>query len=1316
MSRNIQHILALLVFLISPIGYAAALPITDVRYLTHSDGLSNHRVFTIIEDQYGAVWISTKAGVDRYNGHTIKNYTLTGDFYFGDMAGRTIRLFQDKHGDIWAYDNIGRIYKYSPVYDRFDQELKLGDFIHESIMLNKYVRSSDGKELFGLTKGLYIKDKSGSVKPAMTGVVVNDMVEAGNTWFIGTSSGLGVLKNGRKISMHPSFKNTNIQTLFYDKETAKLLIGTFNDGLRLMDMSTQKVSHIHSEIDIFTNPIRSILKLNAHTMAIGIDGSGIYTVDLRNNKVELLINSEDNNSFSLHGNGIYAMLKDQQGNLWAGSYTGGVSLIGLTDSPLRLITHERGNLNSLANDNVNAIAENINGDIWYATDRGVSIFLKSGRWIHTLNKYVGVTLCSSENGNMLLGTYGEGIFMLDKNGKVLKLLNKQSGNLTSNYIFSIKKDHSGDYWVGALDGELMHLDGNGKLKQRYPVNQVLSITVIDDYRIAAATVDGFYIIDKNKHTAERYASSQEQIHNNISAYIIPMLFNANGTVWLGTEGGGLNLYNLKTRKILRSYKSSDGLPSNDIYGILSDSKGRLWVSTGNGVAVINDSVVLSLNYLKGVEKEYNKSAAIRLKSGDFIFGGISGAVRFSPSEINLIDYSAPLRITGFTIDGISESQKDKLMLSIHEGLEDGHITLAYKQNTFTVNFESINLRYQEDIAYRYILEGYDKGWSEVSVAGTATYKNVTPGKYLLRICSVRKCDGKLINEKKVEIVVSHPWWSSWWAWIVYALLVGMAGYFIFRYKWYQLQKLHNEDKIRFFVNTAHDIRTPVTLVMAPLDDIRKDEQLSSNAAYLLDVARQNIRKLNTITTQLLEFEKIDSGNHSLKLNTVDLRDILQEEISSFQNACDKKNIQLSLTLPDSPANMLGDNHLLEMIFDNLISNACKYTNAGGYINVVLSATKNKVTAEIIDSGIGIPQSDHKHTFSKVFRAQNAVDTQEIGTGFGLIQVKRIVKMLHGTIEFKSVEGEGTTFTVSFKRVYDEAINSSRQTPVNSLSDDGDYPLSGKVIESDHNKDVTVLIVEDNDDLRQYLGKTFSPEYNVILMPTADDALSYLSEEYPDLIISDVMMPGTQGDDFCRAVKNNPETAGIPVILLTAKTGHDSIVTGLQKGADDYIAKPFSTEILKLKVRGAIENRNRLRSYLLKQAVVQVTSDKTTNVIDHADEKRIEPELSASDREFMERITEIVVSNMSNTDFSIDILCREMAMSRTLLYGRLKSLTGKAPQEFIRILCLERAADLLRQGMSVTDVAEATGFINAKYFSTIFKKHFGVQPSKFIEKG
>ncbi|MBP6661568.1 MAG: response regulator [Paludibacter sp.] len=1312
MPRNIRYIIALLMFVIGHTGNASSFPITDIRYLTHSDGLGSHRVFSIIEDRDGAIWISTKSGVDRYNGHEIKNYALTGDFYFGDLAGRMIQLYKDNRGDIWAYDNTGRIYKYSGVYDRFNIELKLGDFIRGNIKLNKYVRSADGKEMFGLTQGLYVKDGNRSINPVMRGVVVNDMVEVGNVWYVGTNSGLGMLTDGRKVSMLAPLKNNNIQTLFYDTEKAKLLTGTFNDGLWVIDLPSQKFTHINSKNEIFTNPIRAMLKLNSTTMAIGIDGSGIYTFDFDSKNVELLVNSEDNNGFSLLGNGIYAMLKDRQGNLWAGSYTGGVSLIALTASPSRLITHKSGDSNSLANDNVNAIAENINGDIWYATDRGVSVLLKSGRWVHAMNKNVGVTLCPSGNGDMLLGTYGEGIFILDKNGKVVKRLNKQSGSLTSNYIFSIKKDTSGDYWVGALDGNLMNLDVNGNLKHNYPINLVLSITVIDDSHIAAATVDGYYIIEKKTHRAVQYASSQEQVHHNVSTYIIPMLFNSDGTVWLGTEGGGLNLYDPKKRKILRSYKSSDGLPSNDIYGLLADEHKRLWVSTGNGIAVIKDSIVSSLNYLKGVEKEYNKSAATRLKCGDFIFGGISGAVRISPSEINMVNYPAPLRITGFVIDGISEEKKEELTPHIHKGLEAGYIRLAYKQNTFTVNFESINLRYQEDIAYRYILEGYDNGWSEVSTTGSATYKNVSPGKYILHLSSVRKCDGKVIDKKRVEIFVSRPWWTSWWAWIIYALIVGLAGYYIFRYKWYQLQKQHDEDKIRFFINTAHDIRTPVTLAMAPLEDIRKEGQLSSNASYLLNVAWQNIRKLNSISSQLLEFEKIDSGNHIPKLETIDLRDILREEIGCFQNVCDRKNINLSLTQPDSPACILGDNHLLEMIFDNLMSNACKYTQAGGFIKMVLTTTKNKVTIDVIDSGIGISQSEHKHTFSSVHRAQNALATQEIGTGFGLLQVKRIVKILGGSIEFKSAEGEGSTFTVSFKRVFQEAVAHSRQSPVEGWLDEIKSSIAIVPEEQNQNKDVTILIVEDNDDLRYYLGKTFSPDYNIILMPNADDALSYLSGEYPDLIISDVMMPGTQGDDFCRAIKSNPDTAGIPVILLTAKASHDSIVTGLQKGADDYVAKPFSSEILKLKVKGAIENRNRLRTYLLKQAVMQAT---TTVVPDKQVESTKAPEMSDSDRKFMEKITEIVVNNLSDTEFSIDILCREMAMSRTLLYGRLKSLTGKAPQEFIRILYLERAADLLRQGMSVTDVADATGFVNVKYFSTIFKKHFGVQPSKFNEK-
>lgn len=1305
----------LLIYLLGYLVYADGLSISDVKYLNTSEGLSSQRVFTVLEDRNGVIWISTKSGVDRYNGNEIKNYTLAGDFYYGDMAGRMIKLYKDSNGEIRAYDNTGRIYSYAELHDSFNLEMKLSEHISGTFMLNKYIRTTKGAEIFGLTKGLYGTTKKREIVAILTDIVVNDIVEIDGSLVVGTGSGLKIITEDKVIESVGLLESKNIQTLFHDKDNNKLLIGTFNDGLWAMDLTTKVVSHFRSGNEIFSNPIRSILKLNNNTLAIGIDGSGIYTIDCTGNNPKLLIDSEDYNDFYLQGNGIYTMMLDRQDNLWTGSYTGGVACVVLTDSPSTLIKHERGYLNSLANNNVNAIAENVNGDIWYATDRGVSIYSKSGQWKHSLKKTVGVTLCPSGNGNMLLGTYGEGIYILDKNGKISKQFNKQSGQLTSNNIFSIKKDASGKFWVGSLDGELILIDENGTLKHSYPVSQILSLSIIDQSQIAAATVDGFYIINTATHKIEQYASSQEQIHHNVSAYIIPMLFNGDGTVWLGTEGGGLNLYNPVDRTLLKSFKVSDGLPSNDIYSLLKDPLGRIWVSTGNGIAIIVDSIVSSLNYLKGIEKEYNKSAGTMLQNGDFIFGGTSGAVRFSPTEINILEYKAPLRITGFVIDGMSEEKRQQLMPYFHQGLENEKIKLTFKQNSFTLRFESINLRYQKDIAYQYLLEGYDKGWSR-SASGSAVYKNVTPGNYTLHIQSVRNSDGKIIDSKVLKITVAQPWWSSWWALLLYALFIVITTYFIVRYKWYQLQKRHDDDKIRFFINTAHDIRTPVTLAMAPLEDIKKEEKLSATASSLLTLALQNIRKLNSIASQLLEFEKFDSEDHLINPEPVDLRDILREEIACFQNVCDTKNIALTVVLPDTPACIPGDTHLLEMLFDNLMSNACKYTPSGGSIQVVLSSSKTKVTVDVIDTGIGIPANEQKFIFSEIYRARNARESQESGTGFGLLQVKRIINLLKGTIEFKSKEGEGTTFTVSFKRIYDEAKPHIRQSPICDAIDiiQTSFPLETAI--PNVNKDVTILIIEDNNDLRQYLCKVFHPEYKVIGMPTADEALLYLSTDYPDLIISDVMMPGTQGDDFCRNVKNNPETSGIPVILLTAKTNHDSIVSGLQKGADDYLAKPFSTEILKLKVKGLIDNRNRMRDYLLKQAVVQVTKLQSIQPQEDVNGGMEELALSTSDRKFMEHVTALVLQHMSDTEFNIETLCREMAMSRTLFYSRLKSLTGKAPQEFIRLLRLERAADMLHQGMTVTEVAEETGFINTKYFSTVFKKHFGIQPSKYAEEG
>ncbi|MCX4295263.1 MAG: response regulator, partial [Prevotella sp.] len=544
---------------------------------------------------------------------------------------------------------------------------------------------------------------------------------------------------------------------------------------------------------------------------------------------------------------------------------------------------------------------------------------------------------------------------------------------------------------------------------------------------------------------------------------------------------------------------------------------------------------------------------------------------------------------------------------------------------------------------------------------------------------------------------------------------------IIRYKWYQLRKEHDEDKIRFFINTAHDIRTPLSLVMSPIEELKTQNGLSEKAKYLLDVAGANIRKLNAVTAQLLDFEKIDSRKAKVNIEPINLNYLLSEELSCFNNVGEKRGITLHLQVPDEQVVVSADRHLLELMLDNLMSNACKYTNQGGKVEVSLTANKSKAVIRITDNGIGIPEKEQKNIFTNVYRAENARASQETGNGFGLLQVKRIVEMLNGNIGFTSKENAGTTFTISFKRIYDEPVIHWNPNNLNEALNEIRIP-SPVVSAVSESKDETLLIVEDNDDLRNYLTATFSVEYNVVSTISAEDALRFLENHYPDIIISDVMMPGLQGDELCSMIKNNPDTAGIPVILLTAKTTHDAIVNGIEKGADDYIAKPFSLDILKSKVRGMLHNRKRIREYLMRLALMRAEGDVVeVNTIPQIVEEPTltegnrTSEMPASDKAFVDKAVDIIIANMSNTEFDIEHLCREMAMSRTLFFGRLKSLTGKAPQEFIRILKLERAAELLKQNMPVAEVAVVTGFANSKYFSTIFKKHFGVSPSKFCEQ-
>lgn len=1294
----------------------------SIRHIGYADGLSSQRVYSIVEDENNVIWISTKAGIDRYNGQSVKNYTLSGDFYYGDLADRRIRLVYGHRQGLWAFDNTGRVYRYSEAHDGFVEEFSVGAHVKGEIILNTVCMDDRGSLWLGMSRGLFKREADGRISRMIADCYVTDVLPVDSVLYVATTGGVLVYGTDGLKQSSTLLPGEYVQTLYHDSEDGRLWAGTFNRGLWHVDLQTREARQAGNGEAVLTNPIRAITRYDADTLLIGIDGGGVYMLDKRMDRLRHFVSAEDSSSIWLQGNGVYAVTRDSQGNVWIGNYTGGVSVATVRHQAVEVLTHEKDNKQSLVNNNVNGVAQNTNGDLWFATDLGVSIRRALDRqWLQALPSIVAVSLLGDGHGNMWAGTYGHGLYLLDEKGNVLRHFTQENGILTTNHIYAMAYDADGCLWVGGLNGELLRMRPDGTRLQTFGIRWINSIQAVDSVIMAVATVDGFSLIDTRTGKVEPYARSQNYHNQNASAYIISMIFNDDRTVWLGTEGGGLSFYDMQTGSI-RTFTTHEGMPSNDIYSLHRDRRGRIWASTGRGLALIENGKVSTLNYIYGVDREYNKLSFAELSDGQFVYGSTNGAVCITPDIAGAADYQAPLRFTGITVEYLDSEEAGRVQPGIHEMMQDGRVRLKYDYNSFIVSFESINYSFQQDIVYQYIMEGYEKAWSSPAPYGEVRYTNVPSGSYVLKVRSLRKSNGNVISEGSLLIEIAQPWWNSWYAWLVYVCVAGGIFYFVFRFKENQLQKRYDEDKIRFFIDTAHDIRTPVTLIMAPLDDLSRDRTLSDNTRYLLDLARNSTTKLNTLISQLLEFERMDVRRRQPELQPVSLNELMADEAVSFQSHCEKKQLHFDVRLPGYNVYVLADRRLLEIVFDNLLSNAYKYTRPQGRITFSLRCERQTAVVEVKDTGIGIPKRDARRIFKSVFRAENAKRSNEGGTGFGLLQVYRVVRMLRGKIAFESEENKGSTFTLRLKQMEAPSDASARTIAAQLPVSQADSPV-GETSSEPSTSGETLLIVEDHDSLRHYLCKIFRDEYRVVEAANGEQALDYLGREYPDLILSDIMMPGIQGDELCSRVKENPDTSGIPVVLLTAKVNHDAVLTGLKKGADDYIAKPFNTDILRQRVEGLLANRKRQRAWLMRQALLQVgaatspTSDKPEQnersaIWQESPEADTPQQLTENDRQFVVRATRIVLDHVSEPDFSINMLCQEMAMSRTLFYSRIKSLTGQGPQEFMRLIRLQKAAELLKSGKNVTDAAAEAGFVNTKYFSILFKKQFGVQPSKY----
>ena len=1331
-----------------------------VSNLNTDNGLSSSRVYSIVEAEDGAMWISTKRGVDRYNGQLVSNYTLATEMQYSDASGRNIKLTQDHHRQIYAYDNKGKVYIYNKVKDTFVLRCNLQKILGGSIVLNELLVDEKGNFWLAMDKGLYCLSASADGKEIvrekakgrfiLKNTYINHIQFVGQRLLIGTSKdvycySVATQKIAKKIS------GSSVVSSYHDVEGHHIWLGTFHEGVKVVDDRTWKPINsiaFHSLQNIPQIPVRSIISFDHQTILMAVDGAGIYAYDKLNKQTKLLLDTDGRPGNILKGNGLYTLCRDRFGDLWAGSYSGGVDLAIPMEHTLEYITHEYLNNQSLLDDCVNDVFQSRDGKIWYATDKGVSVYdSQTYSWHHGLYNKVALTICQTVDGRVLVGTYGNGVYQVNSDGTSMPAYSVSNGKLKSDYVFSLFTDSEGYLWIGCLDGDMACFPsgknisrGMGKTAFYLPVNEVQCITESKDKRsIAVGTSHGCYLIDKqNPMHPRRFFYPGQYPDKDINFFVNSMVYQNSSHVWIGTDGGGLYDYDLTTNKF-RNYTTQESLPSNAVYGLIKGKNGKLWLSTDKGLAFIYHGKVVNLNFFKGLECEYNRMSVACTSDGRMLFGSNDGVVALAPMFAKGLNYAAPLRIHRVEVEGVERT--DQWNESLFEMLQEGTLQLHHHENTLIVSFESINYQYQHDIQYQYYLEGYDRNWSKLSSYQLARFVNLPPGNYVLYVKAIGRSNGRELGATSLKISIAQPWWNTWWAWIVYLCILTAILYFAWQYYKERLQRRYYDEKINFFVNTAHNIRTPLSLVLAPLVDLSKDSHLSEKSRVFLDMAQRNGNKLLKMVTELLDFQKVEQSAELVRLQDVELPMFLRLQVEKFIVAAQEKHIHLSLEA--CPQHLVHtDVKMMDLILENLLSNAIKYTPEGG--KVTLSASIEGKTAQILvsDTGIGIPKAEIKNIFKSFFRASNAVNSQEMGSGLGLMLTRQLVKKLGGKLTFVSEEGKGTTFHVvlplgnsaaSSTQPVEEAQNV--EAIFSNHQDVHDEERKSVASSDEQNSEVskdTLLFVDDNEDLRQYICMTFSDTYRVVDVESGDAALKYLEEGGEcDIVVSDVMMPGMQGDVLCQRIKENKDTSWLPVILLTAKAGRNFMIEGLGLGADDYIAKPFDAAILASKIDSMLKNRHRLSQYYMERSLALVrgevsaksnsskqvmdlnAADEPIETIQASDENKEQAILNPQDQAFVEKATRLVLDNLSDTDFTIDRLCREMAMSRTLFYGKLKTLTGQGPQDFMRLIRLEQAAMFLKQGDSVLDVSVKAGFVNVKYFSTVFKKHFGVSPSKYL---
>jgi signal transduction histidine kinase/ligand-binding sensor domain-containing protein/DNA-binding response OmpR family regulator len=1366
---SLKSTLLLHLFTVASILTASSQQEINFTSLTTRDGLSSNTVNTILKDRFGLLWFGTEDGLDMFDGTNFKIYRHRPGDPSSLQSNEILSLFEDAQGNLWVATSGGSLSRYNREKDAF---VTVPSGIGPGAIPNNVIRDICSDHYgriwvahFGGVNILDPKTNEASEVPLANGESSSMLKSPANCVFEDSRHGIWIGTMFGLLEYDPGTRSLT-QFLHSDKEISSLggtivnsvtedndgniWIGTDN-GLSMLKKGA------HSFSNYFANKNDSTSISSNEVNAIAIDGrklwlgtgAGLDILDLNTGQIQKF-GFDYRNVHSLTAQSVKSIYIDKQGIYWLGMLGGGINKYDRNLNLFNFVKSDVFDQKGLNAPVVSSFAEADNGNLFVGTDGGgLSLFDSKTRIFQHFNiasKRKGaeshitvLTLEKNAKGQIAMGTFGDGLFLFNPTSHSYRQLVQGSAiqDLNSNYIFCIKKDHAGNMWVGTNGEGINVLDKDNKIIKRYtptpklpndlklPINGFIRDIEEDKAgKIWVATHGGgIAVLDMASGRFTVYNTTNSNLAND---KVLTLHEDQLGNMWAGTFGGGVTVFNSNSKK-LSSFSESNGLQNNTVYEILEDKNGLIWVSTNKGISSIDIKTkkINNYNYHNGVQNNnFVHGAGIVSSTGEIFFGGLEGFNYFNPANLKKNNNVPSILITDLKISNqsVSPSNGGPIKENISIAKE---INLDYKQN-FALSFVGLNYTSPEQNQYAYKLEGFDKDWNYVGNTSTASYTNLDPGVYTFRVKASNN-DGIWNNDgASIKIYVHPPFWRTSYAYLLYAcLVIGLAFYvrhrsmlklkrrFLLEQEQNEAERVRELDrlKIKFLTNLSHEFRTPISLILGPVDTLLSQQNEKTHGQ--LQMIKRNARRLLNLVNQLLDFRKMEEQELKLVESEGELVSFVKETSESFKDLSERKKIDFSFESNIHQLHTRFDHDKIERIIFNVLSNAFKFTLEGGTISLQLERSTDQpdsskvwVSMKISDTGIGIPEDKQEKIFDRFFQNSSAASVLNQGTGIGLSITKEFVQMHGGSIEVHSEYGKGTTFYIHlpFPQIATATANDKQLLEECQWNDETKAGYAGKAIAanatSESTKTPLILLVEDNEDFRFYLKDNLRLHYNVVEASDGREGWQKTLFHHPQLIVSDISMPHMNGMELTKKIKSDKRTSHIPVILLTALTGEKEQIEGLERGANDYITKPFNFEVLSAKINNLLTLNTTLRDTYTKKIKVQGP----------------EVEIQSEDEKLLRTVLLYLEENLTNPQLSVEDLSRQVGMSRSSLYSKILELTGQTPVEFIRSVKLDKAATLLEKSdMNVAQIAYTVGFSTPHYFAKSFKTKFGILPSEFLTK-